>query len=746
MPERSETAKRKILKEAKQRFQRSENWESTARARYIDDLKFSEADSDNLWQWPTDIREGRETDQKPMLTVNKTNQHCLDVLNDARQSRVAIKIRPTGDGASVDSAQVYMGVVRHIEYISNANTAYQTALNTVVRGGFGYWRLITGYSNDDSFDQEIFIRRVKDPLTVYLDPDINEFDGSDARFGFVFTDTPKDEFLADHPEMKEQAVANTKFGGTSWVKEDTVRTAEYFRRVEVKDRLMAYPDPDDESGEQMKVVRESEIDKKLAKLLISLPTTKMRSIKSHKVEWFKIVGDEIVDEKEWLGVYIPIIRVVGVETVIDGELDRKGHTRALKDPNRIFNYNASASIEYGALQSRTPYMGPMDAFEGYETFWDTANKENHSYLPFNHRDDEGNEIPAPVRQLPPTGAPVFMQGMHDAAEWMRMVSGQYQSDMGAPSNERSGVAIQQRQRQGDNATYHFLDHQAISIRLTGKQLIDLIPKIYDTKRILKIMDEDGTENAVTIDPNAKEALTKQQKTQDEVETIFNPNVGKYEVESDVGPAYATKRQEAFDAYTQFLAQNKDLTSIIGDLMMRAADFPGAEEAAERLKRMVPKQALEDGPSPDMLQAQQQIEALQNLVKEVTSKLADKTAAHLNDQEKLAVTAYDSQTKRLAALKDALNTNPELLVSLVAQVILEAEATSEMGLRPALTPSAELTAENMSPPEQAPQPQPQLMAPGAGGDAPPMAPNVAPDDMTTGPAPMPGGAPTPDVPV
>lgn len=737
---RTEDRKTAVLKESRKRFQRCVAWEKTFRARFIEDVKFCEGDSDNLYQWPEAIRTRLEGDNRALLTINKTKQHCLDVMNDARQSRVAIKIRATGGGASAESAQVFMGVVRHIEYISNAATAYQHGLSFSVRGGVGYWRVVTDYANDDSFDQEIFIRRVKDPLSVYLDPDINEFDGSDANFGFVFTDLPKDEAERQYPEIKDHSGGASVFdSGDTWAGEDEVRIAEYWRRVEVKDRLLAYPDPDREG--EIKVARASDLDAKLVEALLKLPDTKTRPIKSHRVEWFKIVGDTIVDEGDWLGAYIPIVRCIGEETVIEKELDRKGHTRALKDPQRMFNYNASGSVEFGALQSKTPWVAPADAIETYETYWETANTQNHGVLPYNHRDDEGQEIPRPERQQPPTGAPVFMQGMQDAAEWMRMVSGQYQADMGAPSNERSGAAINARQRQGDNATYHFLDHQGVAIRYTGKILIDLIPKVYDTKRVVEIMAEDGTRNTVQIDPQSPQALQEIAETRDEAATIFNPAVGRYEVESDVGPAFATQRQEAWNAYVQILTQNKDLVHIIGDLAFKCADFPGAEEIAERLKRMVPQQALQDGPSPDLVAAQQQIAQMHGLVQTLAQKLADKTAAHLNDQEKNAVSAYDAQTKRLSALKEALATDPEGLVSLVRQVILEAEATSGPGLGPALTPNRELTAEDMAPPAQPPQPQP---GPGPGGPGIPAGapPNLSPQDMGAGPAPQPGGAGTP----
>ncbi len=682
--ERSEASKLKVIKEAQGRFQRVLTYEGVARKRFVDDVKFAEGDSDNNWQWPDDIREPRELDDRPMLTINKTRQHILDVLNDARQSKVGVKIVATGGAATYESAQAYMGVVRAIEYRSNADSAYQHALKMSVQGGIGYWRLLTDFVDDDTFDQEILIKRVKNPLLVFMDPDINEFDGSDQNWCFVADEVPKDEFERRYPKWKGR-VKNSILGDSSWVMDGTVRIAEYWRRSPTKDTLVAWLNPD--SGLKT-ISRLSEIPKAARAVIMADEHTITRPITSWKVECFKIIGDEIAEENEWPGIYIPIVRCVGEETVIEGKMDRKGHTRALKDAQRMFNYNASAFVEHGALQTKVPYVGAAEAFEDYEDDWAQANKRNFAFLTFNGFMEDGvTAIPRPERQAPPQGAPLYLEGMQNAAEWMRMVSGQYQADMGAPSNERSGVAIQQRQRQGDNATYHYLDHQASAIRFTGKILIDLIPKLYDTERVLRYKGEDGVEQEVHIDPRTKAAAgepplqavrTEPGEDRDSEKTIFNPNVGKYDVEADVGPSFATKRQDAFNAYTQILAQNKELTSLIGDLALQFADFPGADEAARRLKRMVPAQALDEKANPEVDGLKQQIAEMSQFVQVLSKKLEDKSVDQRKDQEKNSITAYDSITKRIVALKEALATEPARLIRLVQEVLDEGIATSGDG--------------------------------------------------------------------
>lgn len=731
---RTDEEKQTILREAKDRFRRCSDWEATARARFQDDLKFAEGDSVNMYQWPAAVQ--NRLKDRVMLTINRVRQHNLDILNDARQSKVAIKVRPVRGGATYESAQLIEGVIRHIEYISNADAAYQHALAFAVKAGIGWMRIVTDYASETSFDQEIYIRRVPNPLSVYLDPDITEFDGSDATFGFVFTDMSEDAFNIAYPKLKGKAKDTTLEPNTSWVMEDKVRVAEYFRCVQDKDRLVAYTDPNNPDAGQV-TAKASEIDKELLALVIDDPTTMVRSIVRTKVEHFTLVGDTIADEKVWPGKYIPLLRCIGEETIIDGQLDRKGHTRALLDQQRMANYNASGAVEFGALQSKSPYITPLAAVEGIEEFWKNANTADYAYLPFKHVDDEGNPIPAPQKQQPPMSSPLYMQAFEMAISQMYLASGQNQADFGQPGNEKSGVAIQQRQRQGDNATYHYLDHQSSMIRYAGKQLIDLIPKVYDTERLVKMRDEAGKETEVKIDPNAPDAISGKEKiAQDAEAVILNPNIGEYDVQSDVGAAYATQRQEAFAAYTQILTQNKELTAIIGDIAMRFADFPGAEEAAVRLRRMVPKQALEDGPSPDVMALQQQLQAMGQVVDGLQAKLADKMADHINTQEKNAVSGYSAQTARLAALKDALPLDPEDLLMLVREVLTSSLQT-ESALEPALDTTAAV--EPTGPAQAAAMDQGMGMPPGPQGAPPEGLPPTGGPIPPEGPPGLPEGA-------
>lgn len=637
----------RIIAEAQRRFRQCEEWEARCRKLFLEDVKFANADSDNGYQWPNDVRQNRDVEERPVLTINKTRQHNLQIINDAKQNKPRCAVRPVSNGATYDAAQIFEGIFRHIEYISNASTAYDTATSFQVEGGIGYWRVVTDYLGNDNFDQEIFIRRIKDPLTVYLDPDINEIDGSDARFGFIFDDMPIDEFRAAYPEYRDMGGDTTLGNSEGWIDNNHIRVAEYYRRVENPDQLISFTDP--RTG-QAALLRRGNIPDEIIDAVIDHPATRVREIKTWKVEWYLIIGEQVAEKREWAGQYIPIVRVIGEETLINGELDRKGHTRCLRDPQRIYNYWASAAVEHVALQSKTPYVAPARAIENLEYYWETANNVNHSVLPYNDVDDDGNPIAMPLRQQPPQMAMAYVQGMQIAQNEMQMVSGQYEAYFGQKSNEQSGVAIQERQRKGDNATYHFIDNLAIAIRYTGKILLDLIPKIYDTPRILRIIGEDGEESHVQLDPTAAAAYAAHKnKAAEQVNGIFNPNIGRYDVEADVGPAYQTRRQEAFNAISQILSQAPELVNLIGDLLFKAADFPMANEIAERLNRMVPPQARGEGPNPAMLELQAQLKHMQKLLADMAQELGEERLRLKAREAQKEIDIYKAVTDRMQVL-------------------------------------------------------------------------------------------------
>jgi hypothetical protein len=460
---------------------------------------------------------------------------------------------------------------------------------------------------------------------------------------------PPKEFERQYPEIDLQEVANTGTGLSEtddWYRDDNIRVAEYYRILEKKDELIHM---EDEQGQVAEFKRSSIPEKYRKKFEDAGENIKTREIFNKNLEWYKIAGSKIIDRRKLKGKYIPLIRVVGIERVIEGRLERKGHVRALKDPQRMYNYNTSGQVEYGAMGTKTQWIVATDAVAGNETAWNNMNRDNAAYVTWKHKDEDGVEIPPPQRIEPPGTVPAFLDGMKIAAAEMELASGQQSQQQQNPAVERTPAAIDARERHGETATYHFIDNLAIAIRQTGRVIIDLIPHIYDTERVIQILGEDGSQTRVTVQPDSKKAYEVQEEHDDVTKVLFNPKVGKYEVESDVGPAYASQRQEAWNAFVQITTGSPELINEIGDLMFQSADFPLADKIAERIKRKiraVTPWLLDDQPGPVIAQLNKQIQSQAQQVSELLQKLAEKQIALKGKDEKRDIEASRAETDRL----------------------------------------------------------------------------------------------------
>ena len=639
---------KEIFKEARERFARGMAWEEVARKHFLGDYKFANGDPDNGYQWESKERDARTGADRPCLTVNKVRQHNFNIINEARQNKPGIKFMATGNGATFEAAQMWISLSRHLEYASNASDAYDTATGFMVQGGWGYCRMFTEYESEKSFRQTLKIGRVPDPFKVLLDCDAQERDKSDSRWGFIFEDFDRKEFERRFPEFKDE-IGQNGITANEWVEADSVRVAEYFRIVQREDVLW------EKTGEDGKVILifESELPKDLLKEYKEDSLhTRSRDVKRETVEWKYIVGDCVAEEKVWPGKYIPIVPFIAEETVIENRMDRKSHTRALKDPQRIYNWYTSSAVEYGALQTKTPWIAPAEAIEGIEVQWNTANTHNRSVLTYRAFDENGQQLPPPTRIPPPVSAPLALEGAELASKEMAMVSGQYDSQMGAPSNERSGKAITERQRMGDRSTYHYIDATAVAIRFIGKIILDTIPRLYDSAQVLAILAEDGQPMEVKLDPGAQKAFEQHQDENGQiVARIFNPAIGQYDVQADVGPGYATRREETFNAMVLLLTQAPQLAGVIGDLLFRSGDFLYADEAAQRLRRMIPPQALGQGPTQNEQMLQQQLGQLKQLLSKTMEEYAGARLKLKGRDEKRDIDIYNAFTTRLKVLND-----------------------------------------------------------------------------------------------
>ena len=669
-----------------------------SRAAELDDLRFMAGSADNNFQWGADVLSSRASSQgmsinaRPCLTINKLPQHVRQVTNDQRQNRPTGKVIPSDDYADIEVAEVFNGMVRHIEYASDADVAYDTACDNQVTYGEGYIRLLTEYCDDNTFDQDIRIGRIRNSFSVYMDPMIQDPTGADAQWCFITQDVTKDEYERQFPDASVRSIQEQGVGDPSlsqWLSQDTVRIAEYFYIKHEPGTLNLYPDG-------LTAVDGSREDK-VARLLFGKPT-RTRAVDRKTVKWIKTNGFEVLQEQDWPGKWIPVIRVVGNEFEIDGELHISGLIRNAKDAQRMYNYWTSQEAEMLALAPKAPFIGYGGQFEGYESQWKTANVNNWPYLEVNAdaTDALGNPLPLPQRAPPPLAQTGLIQAKMGASDDIKSTTGQYDSSLGATSNERSGKAILARERQGDTGTYHYIDNLARAIRHVTRQCIDLIPKIYDTARIARIIGMDGEVSMARIDPMQPEPVRKIEDEEGNViEKIYNPSVGKYDVVAVTGPAYATKRQEAAESMSQVLQGNPALWAVAGDLFVKNMDWPGAQEMADRLRKSIDPKLLADyDKSPELQAAEKQIEEMGGMLQQMQGALKNveqsiEAQEMRTKQFEAQVKAYDAETKRIGIMQAGMT--PEQIQDTIDGTIDAAMQTGDLAPQ-TLTPQ---------------QPQPQM---------------------------------------
>ena len=695
---------------------------SDSREDELDDLRFMAGSPDNQWQWPADVLatrgsvQGQTINARPCLTINKLPQHVRQVTNEQRQNRPTGKVIPADDKADVEVAQIFDGMVRHIEYISDADVAYDTACDNQVTYGEGYIRILTEYCREDSFDQDIKIGRIRNSFSVYMDPMIQDPCGADARFCFITEDIDKRDYEKMFPDATPiSSLMASGVGDPSlnqWINQETVRIAEYFYYETKRETLHLYPG-------NLSVWKDSPQDKQLASMFGKPLRT--RSVDRKKVKWAKTNGYEVLEERDWAGKWIPVIRVVGNEFEVDGQIYLSGLVRNAKDAQRMYNYWTSQEAEMLALAPKAPFIGYGGQFEGYETNWKTANTNNWPYLEVNPdvTDGAGSPLPLPQRAAPPLPQTGLIQAKMGASDDIKSTTGQYDSSLGATSNERSGKAILAREKQGDTGTYHYVDNLSRAIRYVTRQLVDMIPKIYDTERVARIVGLDGEVGMVKINPMQPEPVKEiRDQNGGVIEKIYNPSVGVYDVCVTTGPGYMTKRQEALDAMSMLLQSNPQLWTVAGDLFIKNMDWPGALEMAKRFAKIIDPKVMEgEDQSPEMAAAKQQVEALTqelNRVVDMIQNLQDGMEAQKieTDRFKAEIQAYDAETKRISAVQNSMT--PEQIQDIVMGTIAAALDTGD--LIGNLPPREEMMGEE--PGEMLPEAPEMLQMPAPTGEMPP----------------------------
>lgn len=630
-----------LLAEGLKAYERCQDAESDNRLTSLQDIRFSRLGE----QWPSDIQKQREIEFRPCLTINKMPAFIRQVVNDARQNKPSIKIHPVDDSADVQTAKIFDGLIRNIEYTSNADVAYDTAIEASVSGGFGYWTVDIDYAYDDSFDLDLKIERVANQFSVYGDPDSMSADSADWNVAFVVSPMTKAEFKAkygsksnaDGDKVDTDFESDAWNNAGDWLDDENVLVGAWWKREET-DRVIVKCD---NGYVYDKDELETNDDLQALIAIGALKVVGERTTKSHKVTRTLMSGADVLEVKEWPGCYIPIIPVYGDEIVVEGKRYFRSLIHNAKDAQRMFNYWRTTSTELVALAPRVPWIGRVGTFNTDADRWATANTTSHSYLEY---DGE-----APQRQPLDVGpAAGALQEALNASDDMKAIIGMYDASLGARSNETSGVAITARQREGDVSTFHFIDNLSRAIRHTGRILIDLIPKVYNTERVVRVMGEDGVPQSIKVNSQQPQPVMGPDG-QPQVDQQGNPmmcvydlTVGKYDLTVTAGPSYTTKREEAAMQMTEFVRAFPAAAPVIGDLLAKNLDWPGADEIADRLKKINPALQQQQIP-PEMQQA---IQKGQQQIAELTQENQRLQIENQSVKAGKEVDVFNAQTDRM----------------------------------------------------------------------------------------------------
>lgn len=647
-PSPEEQRKQEILARARKRFDRCVSHEAENRKNGIDDLKFKTGEG----QWPADVVAQRNFDQRPTLTINKIPTFTNQVVNDQRMNRPAININPVGDRGDVEVAKMYRGMIRAIERSCQADIAYDTGFDSAVSIGWGYWRVMIEYESPATFNRVLTVRRIRNPFTVYLDPASQEPDGADAKYGFVTELMPRHEFEDEFPDADPMPWSQGGVGEDlkNWVTQHEIRIAEYFEISHERRRLVMlenghvgwWDELSDEAKEQG-IIDEDERN---------FP----------KLTWYKLTATDILAEQEWPGKWIPIIRVIGNETDIEGRVRLSGLIRNMKMPQLMYNYHRTMSVELSSAQLKAPFIVEEGQIEGHEQAWQQANRKPMPYLLYKGTALGGKQAPPPQRQ-PFQGAPqAVLAEVQAAAQDMMAVTGiRFDATKGERVYDESGRALREIRERGDLGTFQYIDNLAVALRHTGEIFVDLIPKVYDTKRVMTILREDDGEEQVMLDPNAAKGVADgRHPTTGKKLKIFNPTVGQYGVTVTIGPSYASKRIEAAESIMDFVRAiapaAPQIAANIADLIAKNMDWPDAELISARIAKMLPPQLL----APDVKDVPPQVQALlANLQRQLVA---------LNNEKMQLTAALSSQQADRAIKADQIEKDFEAkLLGIVANV-------------------------------------------------------------------------------
>lgn len=591
MADRDSEKDNDVLERAREQYAEGEDAMSDLKTGSLDDKRFGRLGE----QWPLTDKQNRDAEGRPCLTINDLPASIRQVVNDGRQNRPQIKVRPVDSGADVQTAEVFGGIFKHIETISDADVAYDTALENAADARVGYIWVDVDYAGDDTFDLDIKIRPVPNPQAVTRDANTQAVDSSDWNYAFMTEMLPKDQFKRDYPDYDYDAVDFAQDAHLrTWFDNDNVRLANWYEREQKKRNLLLLSDGtviDQETYEKQKAVFDA----------VGATVTAERTVPSYEIIHRLITGCDVLQEKRWRGSIIPIVPVYGEMINEEGKWHYKSMVTDVKDAQRMFNLSRSTLSEMVGRSPKTPFMGPAGIFDVDSDKWDTVNQKLYGRIEYDG--EIALRAGSPPQRVPQPGLPEgLMQDIMAAADDKKRIIGIHDAGLGLPGKEVSGRAIRYRQHENDTSTYHYTDNLNRGIRCVGRVVMELIPQVYTGERIARIIGTDGKAANVKLGPLPKDPVTGQPikpAQQQGIEKVFDLTAGKYDVVTEAGPSYTTRRQESADMLTSYIQAAPQSAGILGPVLVKLSDMPDGEKITNMLATLMPPaaRAIWDGTPP-----------------------------------------------------------------------------------------------------------------------------------------------------
>lgn len=599
-----------IIKEKQGKVKRDQSYWRDIYERAKEDAHF--LSDDEFAQWDEQDYNSRVLTGRPALTIDQLGQFVHQVANDIRINTPTINVIPSGLDSDQDTAEALKGLIKTIEYRSGADDAYDTASLNAIRTSIGFIRVDHDYVDDETFDQELLIKRVVNPFACWLDADSIEVDGRDAKHGTIIDKMTVSEFKRLYPDKEPVCFQSDDKSGRELKDDDYISIAEHFC-----------------IDEEEKVIEAN---------------GRKRKTKSRIVRRYKMSGADILEETTFPSKYIPLVPVYGEEIWIDGKRHIMSLIRKSKSAQKMFNYWKSLETELLMKAPNAPVMAAEGQVEDYADDWKTPSKS--MVLRYKTTDLQGNAVGAPQRLEPPTIPTGIVNAARQTVDDIKATMGIYNASLGQRSNEQSGVAIAQRKQEGDVATYHFSDNLVKSICQVGRILVDAIPKVYDTARVLRIVGAEG---------ESKEVGVNGEVTNDQEETI-DLTKGKYDVRVVTGASFTTQRQEAISALQGIFQSSPDLMQVMGDLYFKYSDFAGAEAMAERMKKVIDPKFLEEEERQEIQTVDPEKEQMKALIQQGAQELESLQA---QAEQKDALAQMEKAQAELKAQYDALKAQEQI---------------------------------------------------------------------------------------